>query len=78
MEMVNRLSLSIEEAIDEAPLIQRAAALSQFIDRVIKISGQLPPDPQDYLIEDDDDGDEPDAETEYAQTPRQTAPDHQE
>jgi len=62
MEMVNRLSLSIDEVIDEAPLIQRAAALSQFIDRVIKISAQLPPDPQDYLIEDElDDDDEPTA-----------------
>ncbi len=33
---------SIEEAIDEAPLSQRVAALAQLIDRIIKLSAQLP------------------------------------
>jgi transposase-like protein len=33
---------SIEEAIDEAPLNQRVAALAQLIDRIMKLSVQLP------------------------------------
>lgn len=51
MSKINHLSHSIDEAVDEAPLIQRAAALTQFINSVIKISAQIPPDPQDYLLE---------------------------
>ena len=51
MDKINRLSHAIDQSIDEAPLIQRAAALSQFIDRVVKISAQIPPDPEDYRLE---------------------------
>ena len=37
-----RLSESIEEVIDEAPLNQRATALNQMIDKIIKLSKELP------------------------------------
>jgi hypothetical protein len=54
MAHIHRLSHSIEEAIDEAPLSQRTTALSQLIDRVMKISSQLPPEPQDYRLEEEE------------------------
>ena len=37
-----RLSESIEEVIDDAPLNQRASALNQLIDKIIKLSKELP------------------------------------
>lgn len=54
MEKVNRLSHSIDEAIDEAPLAQRAVALSQLIDRVIKLASYLPTNPQVEILEGED------------------------
>jgi transposase-like protein len=41
---------SIEEAIDDAPLNQRVAALAQLIDRIIKLSVQLPHPEDDVQI----------------------------
>jgi hypothetical protein len=41
---------SIEEAIDEAPLNQRVAALAQLIDRIMKLSVQLPRADDDVQI----------------------------
>lgn len=36
------LALSLEEAIDDAPLGQRAAALNQLIDKILKLTDRLP------------------------------------
>ena len=41
---------SIEEAIEDAPLNQRVAALAQLIDRIIKLSVQLPHPDDDVQI----------------------------
>lgn len=37
-----RLSESMESVIDEAPLNQRASALNQLVDKIIKLSKELP------------------------------------
>lgn len=50
---------SIEEAIDDAPLAQRVAALAQLIDRIIKLAAQLPSE------EEDDDSDDKPFEIDY-------------
>ncbi len=36
------LALSLDEAIDDAPLGQRAAALNQLIDKILKLADRLP------------------------------------
>lgn len=42
LDVAETLSRSITSAIDDAPLNQRVAALSQLIDRIIKLAAQLP------------------------------------
>lgn len=44
LTLANTLSHRIEEAIDEAPLNQRVAALAQLIDRIAKLATLLPQD----------------------------------
>lgn len=52
LDAADTLSRSIISAIDEAPLNQRVTALSQLIDRIIKVATQLPNEEEiEYVYE---------------------------
>lgn len=56
LTLANTLSHRIEEAIDEAPLNQRVAALAQLIDRIAKLASLLPKQEEEiqYIYEYED------------------------
>jgi hypothetical protein len=47
------LADSVVQAIDEAPLGQRVAALTQLTDRIMKLAAQLPGEEVEYVLSDD-------------------------
>jgi hypothetical protein len=51
LDAADTLSRSIISAIEEAPLNQRVTALSQLIDRIIKLATQLPNEEIEYVYE---------------------------
>jgi transposase-like protein len=80
LQKAGLLAESIEPAISEAPLPQRIAGLTQLIDRIMKMSAQLPGDDADdidYVIvgadtferDDEDDEEEDDDEDEQTDAP---------
>jgi transposase-like protein len=52
LALMQRLLITIPQAIEEAPLHQQVAALAQLTDRVIRLAAQLPPKDQEGTHDD--------------------------
>ncbi|NWG15492.1 MAG: transposase [Chloroflexi bacterium] len=50
MDNILRLADSLEATIDDAPLNQRASALAQLIDRLLKLADKLPDEQRDHVL----------------------------